>query len=67
MANRLSRSTNIEPRKVKQWLSGDRLIPIGLWQEVIQLLRDNSQAALAYVDESNKKFKNPNDETSKNN
>lgn len=45
-----ARAINVDPRRVRQWLSGDRPIPAGLWLEIVELLRSNSKDTAAYAD-----------------
>ena len=51
-----ARAIDIDPRRVRQWLTGDRPIPLNLWEEVVKLLQEKSKdtAALAY--ELNRQF-----------
>lgn len=45
-----ARAIDVDPRRVRQWLSGDRPIPKGLWIEAIELLNSNSKNTAAYAE-----------------
>ncbi|WP_337081496.1 transcriptional regulator [Acinetobacter pittii] len=44
-----ARAVKVDPRRVRQWLSGDRPIPPGIRAEVVKLLLENSQNALSFA------------------
>ena len=44
-----ARAVDVDPRRVRQWLSGDRPIPVGLWLEIIELLKENSRDTANYA------------------
>ncbi len=35
----LARELDVDSRRVRQWLSGDRSIPAGVWDDIFQILR----------------------------
>ena len=39
------------PRRVRQWLSGDRPIPVGVWADVCDLLRQRQMTIDRVLDE----------------
>ncbi|MEQ1696983.1 MAG: hypothetical protein ABL901_14195 [Hyphomicrobiaceae bacterium] len=41
---------DVDPRRVRQWLSGDRPIPVGAWPELRAELRLRGKSALALAD-----------------
>ncbi|WP_272197619.1 transcriptional regulator [Acinetobacter baumannii] len=51
-----ARAIDIDPRRVRQWLTGDRPIPLNLWEEVVKLLQEKSKDTAALADELNKQF-----------
>lgn len=54
----LARAINVDSRRIRQWLSGQRPIPVGLWLEIIELLKNNSRDTASYA-ESLHTIKNP--------
>ncbi|ENW81326.1 hypothetical protein F909_02617 [Acinetobacter sp. ANC 3929] len=46
----LARAINVDSRRIRQWISGQRPIPVGLWQEIIELLKNNSRDTATYAD-----------------
>lgn len=46
----LARAINVDSRRIRQWLSGQRPIPVGLWIEIIELLQTNSRDTASYAD-----------------
>ncbi|EJB8464318.1 TPA: transcriptional regulator [Acinetobacter baumannii] len=51
-----ARAIDVDARRVRQWLSGDRPIPKGLWTEVIELLNSNSKNTAAYAEKLQQVF-----------
>ncbi|MBI0422094.1 transcriptional regulator [Acinetobacter sp. ACIN00229] len=51
-----ARAIDIDPRRVRQWLTGDRPIPLNLWEEVVKLLQEKSKDTAALADELNRQF-----------
>lgn len=47
----LARAINVDSRRIRQWLSGQRPIPAGLWLEIIELLKNNSRDTARYADD----------------
>lgn len=47
----LARAINVDSRRIRQWLSGQRPIPVGLWLEIIELLKNNSRDTASYADD----------------
>lgn len=47
----LARAINVDSRRIRQWLSGQRPIPVGLWLEIIELLKNNSRDTARYADD----------------
>lgn len=45
----LARALGIDSRRIRDWLSGRRPIPVGIWNEVISLLEQNSTDTLSYA------------------
>ncbi|MDT8895501.1 hypothetical protein RSO41_12625 [Halomonas sp. I1] len=43
-----------DSRRVRQWMSGDRSIPHGVWGDIAELLRRRGSAALELADEIEK-------------
>ncbi|RLZ10817.1 transcriptional regulator [Acinetobacter sp. 2JN-4] len=46
----LARAINVDSRRIRQWLSGQRAVPEGLWLEIIELLKNNSRDTARYAD-----------------
>ncbi|MND65974.1 hypothetical protein D3C80_573600 [compost metagenome] len=51
-----ARAIDIDPRRVRQWLTGDRPIPLSLWEEVVKLLQEKSKDTAALADELKRQF-----------
>ncbi|MCP1312990.1 MULTISPECIES: helix-turn-helix domain-containing protein [unclassified Halomonas] len=47
LANELGLS---DARRVRQWMSRDRGIPVGIWSDVERLLRERGEAAIELAD-----------------
>lgn len=47
----LARALNVNDRRVRQWIAGERPIPAGIWADIAALLRQRQQEALALLDE----------------
>lgn len=45
----LARSLNVGDRRVREWVSGDRSIPDGIWSDIAVLLRQRSSDASALL------------------
>jgi hypothetical protein len=46
----LARAIDVDSRRIRQWLSSQRPIPVGLWLEIIELLKKNSSDTATYAD-----------------
>ncbi|MCT8281731.1 helix-turn-helix domain-containing protein [Xanthomonas translucens] len=47
----LARALGVDDRRVRQWLSGDRKPPAGVWADIAGLLRQRQQEGLALLRE----------------
>ncbi|SPL72669.1 helix-turn-helix domain-containing protein [Acinetobacter stercoris] len=52
----LARALEIDSRRIRDWLSGRRPIPVGIWNEVISLLEQNSVDTLSYAQRLKEQF-----------
>ncbi|ARD28896.1 transcriptional regulator [Acinetobacter lactucae] len=51
-----ARAIDIDPRRVRQWLAGERPIPLNLWEDVVKLLQENSKETAALAHELKRNF-----------
>jgi DNA-binding transcriptional regulator YdaS (Cro superfamily) len=47
----LARALDVNDRRVRQWMSGERPIPPGIWADIAGLLRQRQQEGLALLRE----------------
>lgn len=52
----LARAIDVDPCRVRQWLTGERLIPTSLRSEMILLLKEKSRKSVEYADYLDQQF-----------
>ncbi|MEB6639035.1 helix-turn-helix domain-containing protein [Acinetobacter baumannii] len=52
----LARAIDVDPRRVRQWINGERPIPTSLRSEIILLLKEKSRKSVEYADYLDQQF-----------
>lgn len=46
----VAKALGVDARRVRQWMTGDRPIPPGIWSDLSDLLRERGKVALELAD-----------------
>ncbi|EPP3430719.1 transcriptional regulator [Acinetobacter baumannii] len=52
----LARAIDVDPRRVRQWITRERPIPAGIRNEIILLLKEKSRKSVEYADYLDQQF-----------